>query len=184
MKSIAVTEAREHFADLIHEVSDRKQKFIIERRGKPCAVVVPLEDLEPIQGRVDQILHEGQQRLKDFADASSDWFWEMDENCRFSYFSSRFTVVTGVPSEALLGKTREETGIPDVDQAEWGQHLADLAAHRSFRNFQHPRLRPDGQVVHLSINGKAIFDDAGNFQGYRGSGSDVTQHTRTRNALR
>ncbi len=184
MKSIAATGAREHFAELVHEVSEQKQKFIIERRGKPCAVVVPLEDLEPIQGRVDQILHEGQQRLKDFADASSDWFWEMDADCRFSYFSTRFTEITGVPQEALLGKTREETGVPDGSPEEWEGHLADLAAHRSFRNFQHPRSRPDGQVVHLSINGKAIFDEAGNFLGYRGSGSDVTQFTRTQNELR
>ena len=183
MKSIAVTEAREHFADLIHEVSERKQKFIIERRGKPCAVVVPLEDLEPIQGRVDQILHEGQQRLKDFADSSSDWFWEMDANGRFSYFSSRFTVITGVPQEALLGKTTEETGIPDVDSAEWEKHLADLAAHRSFRNFQHPRSRADGQVVHLSISGKAVFDEADNFQGYRGTGADISERKQVEREL-
>jgi PAS domain-containing protein len=102
-------------------------------------VVIPLDDLEPIQGRVDQILHEGQQRLKDFADASSDWFWEMDADCRFSYFSSSLTAITGVPRASFLGKTRAELEIPDVDPDEWERLLANLAAHQSFRNFQQPR---------------------------------------------
>jgi len=115
-----------------------------------------------------------EQRFEDFANASSDWFWEMDENLRFSHFSDRFTEVTGVPQEKLLGKTREETRIPDVDPEAWHRHLADLAAHRDFRDFQHPRRRADGRVVHLSINGKAIFDADGRFRGYRGSGRDVT----------
>jgi len=121
--------------------------------------------------------------LKDFAEASSDWFWEMDADGRYSYLSSRFTEVTGVPQEAVLGKTREEIQIPDADPVEWEKHLADMAARRSFRNFQHTRRHPYGRVVHLSINGKAIFNEAGNFRGYRGSGSDVTEYERTREAL-
>ena len=33
----------------------------------------------------------------------------------------------------------------------------------------------DGTVVWLSINGKPIFDEQGNFKGYRGAGSDITR---------
>ncbi len=113
-------------------------------------------------------------RLQDFLDASSDWFWEMDENCRFTYFSEDFTEITGVPQESLLGKTRQETGIPNVAPQLWEKHLADLAAHRSFREFVHSRTLPNGQVKYLSINGKALFDDSGHFCGYRGTGTDVT----------
>jgi PAS domain S-box-containing protein len=102
----------------------------------------------------------------------------MDENLRFSYFSDRFTEVTGVPNEMLLGKTREEAGIPDTDPEAWNVHLADLAAHRSFRDFRHPRQHPERGTVHLSINGKAIFDEAGNFRGYRGTGSDISDRKR------
>ena len=122
-------------------------------------------------------LHLSEQRFKSFAEASSDWFWEMDQNCRFTYFSDRFTETTGVPQKALLGKTREETGVPNVDPEEWEKHLADLAARRSFREFRHPRTLPDGRIVHLSINGKAVFDEKGTFLGYRGTGSDITART-------
>ncbi len=124
-----------------------------------------------------------EQRFKDFANASSDWFWEMDENLRFSHFSDRFTEVTGVPQEKLLGKTREETGIPGVDPEAWRQHLDNLAAHRDFRDFQHPRRHADGSVVHLSINGKAIFGEDGRFRGYRGSGRDITHQIKAQRQL-
>ena len=88
--------------------------------------------LDEIEERLlaERALKESEERLRGFAEASSDWFWEMDEQCRFSYFSNRFTEVTGVPQEALLGKTREETGIPGVDPEQWEKHLEDLAARR------------------------------------------------------
>ncbi len=184
MQTIGATEARANFAALLRKAADAKERIVIERRGKPRAVMVPIEDLAAIEGGGAPALPESGQRLMDFADASSDWFWEMDENCRFIYFSERFTEVTGVPHEALLGKTREETGLPEVDPDTWRKHLADLAAHRSFRDFQHPRTLPDGRVVQLSVNGKAIFDEGGDFRGYRGTGTDITDQTRAAEDLR
>ena len=124
--------------------------------------------------RAERELEKSKRRLNDYLEASTDWFWKMDENCRFSYFSDRFEKVTGVPPRMLLGKTREETGIPDVDPMAWQEHLDNLAARRSFRDFRHPRTLADGSLVTLSINGKAIFDAEGNFQGYRGTGRDIT----------
>ena len=51
-------------------------------------------------------LRESAERLQDFARAASDWFWEMDEQLRFSYFSERFTQVAvgrGIPGGDLDG---------------------------------------------------------------------------------
>ena len=133
---------------------------------------------------IERALKESEVRLRGFAEASSDWFWEMDEHCRFSYFSNRFTEVTGVPQEALLGMTRTETGIPGVDPDQWEKHLEDLAAQRSFRDFEHPREMPDGRTVFLSINGRAQFDDGGRFTGYLGTGSDITEKKTAENIVR
>ena len=114
-------------------------------------------------------------RLRDFAAAGSDWFWEMDKELRFCYFSDQFEAVTGVDPQQLLGKTREETGIPNVSQEEWQAHLDALRNHEAFRGFTHPRDKPDGKRVWLSVSGKPAFDDDGNFVGFRGTGSDITE---------
>lgn len=119
-------------------------------------------------------LFDSKQRFSDFANSSSDWYWEMDENLRFSYFSDKFSEITGVSPSMLLGKTREETGVPDVDPDQWKRHLDALHHRRQFRNFIHPRVKPDGKTVWLSINGIPYFGRDGEFKGYRGTGNEIT----------
>lgn len=132
--------------------------------------------------RYDEVARE-RARLSDFARASTDYFWEMDADLRFAYFSSRFTEVTGVPQEHLLGRTREEAGNPGADPEEWQAHLDALAERRPFKNFIHPRAKPDGRVVWLAISGAPYYVN-GVFAGYRGSGSDITKQRETEAKLR
>lgn len=128
------------------------------------------------QGAADAIrLTESEQRFKDFAEASGDWFFEMDDQLRFTWFSESLKELTGVDPATLLGKTRHETGIPDVDPETWRLHLEELAAHRSYREFVHPRVKEDGSRVWLAINANPVFDENGQFKGYRGAGRDITE---------
>ena len=124
--------------------------------------------------RAEMEARENSIRFKDFSEASSDWFWEMDEHLRFSYFSERFSGMTGVDPENLLGKTRQETGIPNVDEVVWNDHLEILASHHPFKGFEHPRVGDDGSEIWLSISGRPVFDENMNFKGYRGTGRNIT----------
>ena len=128
-------------------------------------------------------LRQREERFRNFADAASDFFWEMDRDLRFSYFSSRMSEIAGVSPSQMLGKTRAETGNPGVPEAYWQGHLDDLKARRPFRGFEHPRTKPDGRIVYLSISGKPVFDANGVFQGYRGSGTDITDRVLMAQAL-
>lgn len=130
------------------------------------------------------VLNDTERRFRDFASTTSDWFWELGSDLRFSYFSERFTEITGVPSEWLLGKNRQESGIKDsLGPAVWERHLDDLAARRPFRNLVHPRTKPNGETVWLSVSGVPHFNEAGEFLGYRGTGTDITQRKNTEDAL-
>ncbi len=125
--------------------------------------------------RVEEALRKSENRFRDFADASSDWYWEMDENLRYSYISENYSKIVDIDRQELIGKTRQDLPIPGQDEEDWQRLLADLNAKRPFRNFIHPRTNADGRVVHLSINGKPIFNQDGKFIGYRGTGTDVTE---------
>ena len=129
-------------------------------------------------------LVQNEERSRDMAEVASDWLWEMDENLRFSYFSERFGPVTGVDPVHVLGKTRAEAGKGDTGDKKWRDHLADLEAHRPFRDFRYEFYAPDGRTLHLRISGRPVFDADGVFRGYRGVGTDITSRRRAEEALR
>ncbi len=151
---------------------------VYERKTVDGATVGIRTDITTLKER-EHALRESEERFKDFASASSDYFWEMDRELRFSFFSDRFTDVTGVSSDWLLGKTRQVSEIENrADPNAYRQHLKDLAAHRPFRNFVHSRERSEGELVYLSISGVPVFDEDGKFCGYRGIGTDITVQKR------
>lgn len=128
-------------------------------------------------------LHDSERRLSDFADVSSDWFWEADDQLRFSYFSQQFEDVAHVAPEALLGKTRREVGAPGADPQAYLAMLVNMDDHLSFRNFEHYREKSDGQIIYLSISGRPVFEEDGTFVGYRGIGRDITEQYINQQAL-
>lgn len=117
-------------------------------------------------------ISEGQ--FRDFAEAASDWFWELDANLCWSYFSDRFAVVSGIPPERLLGKSFEATEFGKENPEAYRAQLDILARHKPFRNYQMESQFPDGRIVYLSISANPVFSPDGEFEGYRGSGTDVT----------
>ena len=112
--------------------------------------------------------------LEDFAELSSDWFWEMDEELRFSYLSPTLETTLGVSPQRELGRRRWDVALNADDTAYWRAHIDDHEKRRPFRNFIYPYRRVDGRVCWLSISGAPIFDDSGTFRGYRGVGTDIT----------
>lgn len=128
-------------------------------------------------------LRESERRFVDFASVSSDWFWETDENLRFSYFSPTFEDVIGTPPENLLGRTREEIGAPGSSPEALRGLIDDMAARRPFRDFQHYRIKSSGEIVDVSISGRPAFDENGRFVGYRGSGQDISRQKSTERQL-
>ena len=128
-------------------------------------------------------LRQSERRFADFADISSDWFWETDDQLRFSFFSPRFEEVSGVPPQQLLGKTREEVGAPDSDPKQYQMLLENMRDRLPFRDFEHSRQRLDGTLAFLSISGRPVFDDNGVFIGYRGVGSDISERKKDQKTL-
>lgn len=126
--------------------------------------------------RFQQELDTNRRRFRDFAEAASDWLWEMDENLRFTYFSDRIQEVMGQSAEHWIGRTRRELTAEQNTAADpkWVAHLDDLEAHRPFRNFRYEISLPDGTSRHIAISGMPVFDDTGRFRGYRGTGTDET----------
>tara|TARA_B100000315_G_scaffold85000_1_gene77885 strand:+ start:1613 stop:3862 length:2250 start_codon:yes stop_codon:yes gene_type:complete len=133
--------------------------------------------------RNEMALRESEDRFRAFAETSSDWFWEMDENLRSKFQSDRFFEISGLARGDLIGKLRQESGL-DKDDEQVRRNIEDLNAHRPFRNFEHSRVHPEGNVVHMSTSGMPVFDEDGVFKGYRGTGTDITERKKAEELLR
>jgi PAS domain S-box-containing protein len=120
-------------------------------------------------------LHESEQRFKDFADAASDWYWEMGPDLRFSYFSERLGKEMDHQKMGLLGKTRQELGKPQIDDEKWTAHLDTMDSHNAFKDFEYGITTDTGEKVFLRVSGTPVFAEDGEFLGYRGTGTNITE---------
>jgi signal transduction histidine kinase len=130
------------------------------------------------QAAADLIASE--RKLRVYAEMSADWFWEQGADLRFLDESK-------IPLTTLstdIGKTRWDIADSAMSPQRWDPHKADLAAQRPFRDFRWERIRTDGKRGYLSTSGDPIFDGAGMFLGYQGTGRDITADVEAAEELR
>jgi len=120
-------------------------------------------------------LRQSEARFRSLTELSSDWYWEQDENLRLTYVSAGFARRAGVDPAMVLGKQRWEfEGIMPVSGS-WEEHRKVLDARLPFRDFEQVRANADGTRTYLSSSGEPVYDEAGEFKGYRGVGSNITE---------
>ena len=132
---------------------------------------------EAMAGRMTQQLRQDEARWHDFSRSGSDWFWETDEKHRFCYFSENFEAAYGLAPGKLLGKNRKEIlGIDALNAPEViAAHLSDLVANLSFKGYEYQIRGDDGAARWISVSGLPHFDAQGQFAGYRGTGTLITE---------
>lgn len=118
-----------------------------------------------------QTLQESEIRFRSLAEMSTDWFWEQDEQFRFTQVSQGFKSADMAPN---LGKTRWEQDIVAPGPQEWERHRQLLERHESYSDFVYQMRDRHGLVRTISISGTPIFDAQSVFRGYRGVGSDIS----------
>lgn len=124
--------------------------------------------------RMTEALRTSQERFRDFSASSSDWFWETDSKLHFSYFSEQAGHFLGVPASTMLGCGYDE--LPNVARDDaWLRHLDELRDRHPFRNFEFRVSTAEGGTRWHSLSAVPFFDAAGDFAGYRGTGSDITE---------
>jgi len=131
--------------------------------------------------RAEEMLRESEGRFHSLTEMSSDFYWESDAEHRLTARGSAKTnlnTATGFRGGAQIGERRWEVPYLSPDEAGWRAHRAVLDAHLPFRDFTLSRLAADGTERHVSISGDPVFDAAGNFMGYRGVGTDITERKR------
>ena len=149
-----------------------------------------LGDLARDVNTMTQTLQDSEQRFRELADTASDWFWEMDADLRYTYLSRSLDGYFTDPRDNPLGRTRQELygGIVASgtagEQESWRRHFADLEARRPFKDFVQRWIASTGETLFFMNNGTPFFDQRGEFAGYRGTSSNVTERVLAEQNLR
>ncbi|HEX7954896.1 MAG TPA: EAL domain-containing protein, partial [Burkholderiales bacterium] len=137
---------------------------------------------EAFSSELARRLRESEEHFQSLADMSADWYWEQDENYRFTDRSGGGRGWSTAAMANTIGKTRWELSDTDMSEQDWASHRADLDARKPFNNLVFRRM--DAGVLHyISVSGEPFYDAQGNFKGYRGIGRDITERMQRDHAL-
>jgi len=116
--------------------------------------------------------------LREYEQGASDWLWQTDALRRISGVSQRFAESVGMTPQALEGAPLVQVlAGAGWESGRFASSLHSLADHlkrrESFSNLALP-VDVQGRTRWLELSASPRYDDNGNFQGFRGVGSDIT----------
>ena len=110
-----------------------------------------------------------QERLTDIAELSSDWYWETDNQHR--YTANTLFDKDGWAGDSAIGRHPWDLKIAPDDQG-WAPARSAMQARQGFE-LRHAMHTPAGLRWH-EVKGKPLSSAEGTFVGYRGTGRDIT----------
>jgi diguanylate cyclase (GGDEF)-like protein/PAS domain S-box-containing protein len=129
-------------------------------------------DRERAQLRAEEI-------LRDFEQTGQGWFWETDRRGVLAYVSPPVGEALGISSKKLIGRPLADLFAPDQQGQESERSLAFHLTARSAFSELALRAAIKDEERWWSVSGRPLYDQFGNFVGFRGSGNDLTEQRRS-----
>jgi PAS domain S-box-containing protein len=125
----------------------------------------------------EEALKHSEERFRRLTALSSDWYWELDAEYRFTAITGRERRQS-MDRDSVIGSRRWERDELRPVGFTWDEHKRDLDLRKPFAHLVLAYSGPDGDRAYWAISGEPVFDREGRFTGYRGVGSDITQRYR------
>ncbi len=126
--------------------------------------------------RAEEALRESEAKLRDYAETASDWFWEIGPDYKFTLLNEN--AFGSDPAERIGTACWDHALDLETEPEKWRLVRETLDAREPFRDFAYCSVGGNGLPMYVKASGKPVFDANGEFRGYRGTGSDVTERQR------
>ena len=118
-------------------------------------------------------LRESEARYRSLTELASDWYWEQDENMKFTKVSGPVLDMLGMQVDSILGE-QSYTQSKGWNKAERDVLLARIASRQPFLDFVFTRDNADGSKQKFQVSGEPMFTSNSRYIGYRGIGIELT----------
>jgi PAS domain S-box-containing protein len=118
-------------------------------------------------------LRESEARYRSLTELASDWYWEQDENMRFTKVSGPVLEMLGIQVDSFTNEP-SQLKMAGWNEAERETLQAKIAARQPFLDFVFSKENADGSHQKFQVSGEPMFDWQSRFIGYRGIGIELT----------
>jgi len=118
-------------------------------------------------------LRESEARYRSLTELASDWYWEQDEEMKFTKVSGPVLEMLGIQVDNLAGDIGGNY-LTGWNQEERALLQARIAARQPFLDFVFSRINADGSQQKFQVSGEPMFNQSSRFIGYRGIGIELT----------
>jgi PAS domain S-box-containing protein len=146
---------------------------------------------QQLKSQLDELVQREQgsrqsdERFRQIAENAGEWIWETDTEGLFTYSSPVVEKILGYAPDEFIGRIPFfDLLVPEERETITKGALRANADTLSFKGIQHQYLHKDGTCVFLETSCVPIPDEQGNFAGYRGVSTDITERKRQEDILR
>ncbi len=129
---------------------------------------------ETVQERTAE-LRESEARFRSLTELASDWYWEQDENGKFTKVSGPVLEMLGIQVDSFSDNELDTYSTNNKELTGWNEderrELQEIiAARQPFIDFSFSHTTPTGERNFYRVSGTPMFDHTSRFIGYRGIG--------------
>ena len=139
-------------------LSSKGSNLLRGRRGKAASVLSDSEKLA---------------MLDELEQSGLGWFWACDADGHLTYLSGAIAERLEIPMEDLLGKPIPSIFNPIEGEGRTRSLSLMLGTHKAFSGFAVGATKGSNGAV-LRLSGQPIMNEHGKFEGFRGTGADIT----------
>ena len=123
-------------------------------------------------------LRESEARYRCLTELASDWYWEQDEDMKFTKVSGPVLEMLGIQVDGLTDGTNINHELSSGKKVLWNTQerevlQAKISAREPFLDLIFSRENADGSKQKFQVSGEPMFDGRCRFKGYRGIGIEL-----------
>jgi len=132
----------------------------------------------------ESALYENEERFRALIETSNDIIWETDKNRDIIYVNPRIKDILGYEPKELIGKGAFAAINPTFVDKVSNVMRESIISQQPIVGLEYVVSSKDGKKVILEKNASPIFDESGEYCGFKGIDRDITERVKYEEALK